>query len=443
MAHWFHRNPLKATSPVTYELRGVPTNGLSQKICSELRQTRNLLLDVISNPNNEPSALTSALTNYLGLLDGFIVSLDEEKAGDSKLRHAIRYRWTNTLLGNTPTEQYDTIFEKISILFNVAIWYMKHAAVYAGKDEPKMDEAKEIHKCLRLAAGIFTHIKDVLVVQLIEQPEKATDLDPRVLDTYIQQCTAEAQEVTIARAIELKHNPSLISALAHETSQMYKTSDCSLKVLTDKVTLKWQKYLQFKSAIYSAYAYNYFGENLLAQDKCGEAIKCLEESQSHYTKATQLAKEYSSTKGPGSTAKPHDHLFFRKLEPIVQRTLDKCVRENGFIYHQKVPPVAPDLELKATYGLVAPEEFTPSPRNAQWTADIYKAFDITKLPERPENGKAENGKAENGKAENGKEKEKSSGKKDKKEEGDIPPVKEVDVNQSNKDPKNFSGCTVS
>ena len=26
-------------------------------------------------------------------------------------------------------------------------------------------------------------------------------------------------------------------------------------------------------------AYNYHGETLLAQDKCGEAIKCLEESQ--------------------------------------------------------------------------------------------------------------------------------------------------------------------
>jgi len=27
-------------------------------------------------------------------------------------------------------------------------------------------------------------------------------------------------------------------------------------------------------------AYNYHGETLLAQDKCGDAIKCLEESQS-------------------------------------------------------------------------------------------------------------------------------------------------------------------
>jgi len=53
-------------------------------------------------------------------------------------------------------------------------------------------------------------------------------------------------------------------------------------------------------------------------------------------------------------------------------------------YHQKVPPVAPDLELKATYGLAAPEEFNLPAPNEQWTAAIYKAFDITKMPSRNE-----------------------------------------------------------
>jgi len=33
MAYWFHRNPLKATASVTFELRGAATNGQAQKIC--------------------------------------------------------------------------------------------------------------------------------------------------------------------------------------------------------------------------------------------------------------------------------------------------------------------------------------------------------------------------------------------------------------------------
>lgn len=50
-----------------------------------------------------------------------------------------------------------------------------------------------------------------------------------------------------------------------------------------------------------------------------------------YEKATQIIKEYSSAKGAGKTAKPQEHLFFRRLGPIVQRTLDRCVHENGFM----------------------------------------------------------------------------------------------------------------
>lgn len=49
--------------------------------------------------------------------------------------------------------------------------------------------------------------------------------------------------------------------------------------------------------------------------------------------------------------------------------------------------MAPDLELKATYGLVAPEEFSSPPRNVQWTAEVYNAFDITKLPEKQDEKK--------------------------------------------------------
>ena len=37
--------------------------------------------------------------------------------------------------------------------------------------------------------------------------------------------------MTIARAIELKHNPGLISALAHETSKMFTTAADNLHTL--------------------------------------------------------------------------------------------------------------------------------------------------------------------------------------------------------------------
>ena len=72
-------------------------------VFSELRQVRTKLLELISSPNHEVATVNSNLEAYLGLLHGCITSPDPESGGDSKLRHAVRFRWTNTLLGNTPT----------------------------------------------------------------------------------------------------------------------------------------------------------------------------------------------------------------------------------------------------------------------------------------------------------------------------------------------------
>ena len=41
---------------------------------------------------------------------------------------------------------------------------------------------------------------------------------------------------------------------------------------------------------------------------------------------------------------------------------------------------APDLELKATYGLVKPEEFTRPETSPLWTKEVYKLFDLTQKP---------------------------------------------------------------
>lgn len=65
----------------------------------ELRQARNQLIELLSNPGNQTTVVTSALDAYLGLLFGFVISADEN-GKDSKLRHAIQFRWSNTLLGS-------------------------------------------------------------------------------------------------------------------------------------------------------------------------------------------------------------------------------------------------------------------------------------------------------------------------------------------------------
>ena len=99
-------------------------------------------------------------------------------------------------------------------------------------------------------------------------------------------------------------------------------------------------------------AYCYLGLDVLAQDKCGEAISCLRESNQGtgpqslvnsynpcmslflvvaYAATEKLSREYSSMKGPGTHARPQEHVFFRKLGPLIKSTLEKCEHENGFM----------------------------------------------------------------------------------------------------------------
>merc|ERR1712126_696484 len=430
MAHWFHRNPLKATAPTNFEVKMVVQDVEALKVLSDLKQSRARMLELLPDPHHDIPKIESALKLYLAVLRGFLEppsnqnnKSDEEGAPTSgtrasKLRLAVRFRWSQSMLGtSTPEAQNDAAFEVANMLMNVAFWHMKHAAMIAAKDDLKIEEAKDIHTSLRKAAGLINFVKDTLIPQLIEKPVSGSDLDVRVVSAYMNQCTAEAQEVTIARAIELKHNPGLISALAHETSKMFTTAADNLHTLDQTKFGHWRAYFELKSQFYLSYAYNYLGESLLAEDKCGEAIRCLQESKACYSKAGLLATEYAKNKGAGTTARPEKHTFFKRLSPMLNRTLEKCERENGFIYHQKVPYDPVELPINAqTHGLVAPEPYEIPGVSPLWTTMAYAAFDDSKLAAD----------------------DKTKSKAAKKAEGDLKPVKEVPITENEEGNKNES-----
>uniref|UniRef100_A0A8C6V2V8 BRO1 domain-containing protein BROX n=1 Tax=Neogobius melanostomus TaxID=47308 RepID=A0A8C6V2V8_9GOBI len=344
MAHWFHKNPLKATAPVSFNYYGVAGSPAANKICNDLRTTRARLLDMFTDITCTPEVMKNATDAYFSLLQCFIVSPDGSTQ-DNKMRFIQNFRWTDTLQGNTPSAQQDMVFELVSMAFNVALWYTKFASRLAGKENITEPEAKDVHRSLKVAAGIFMNLKEMHIPRLITPAEKGRDLEPRVMDTYIIQCQAEAQEDL--------YIPALLFS-------------------------KWRKYLQLKQHFYMAYAYCYHGQTLLAGDKCGEAIRSLQEAEKCYARAESLCKEYRQTKGPGTTAKPSEQLFFIKLGGLIKNTLEKCQRENGFIYFHKVPAEPPTLELKASYGLAEPVPFELPPLREQCTPEVYATFDLTK-----------------------------------------------------------------
>lgn len=140
---------------------------------------------------------------------------------------------------------------------------------------------------------MFSFRNHFLSGRLNEAIEPNADLSPNVIAAYCTQCTAEAQEVTVARAVDLKHSPSIIASIALETANLFEKGG-KVKALFNKFLLvfldaalqslqsnadfdKWRLYFKAKAALYTAYAHAYNGERLLSEDKCGEAVKACRE----------------------------------------------------------------------------------------------------------------------------------------------------------------------
>lgn len=70
----------------------------------EARQARMDLLNAISDPARDIESIEKNQEKYFGLLHGFITSLDPSQGGSdsSKVRHGVRFKWTNTLKGQAP-----------------------------------------------------------------------------------------------------------------------------------------------------------------------------------------------------------------------------------------------------------------------------------------------------------------------------------------------------
>lgn len=378
MAYWFHRHPLKATKVQNFDaLKIISKSVPASKICSDLRLTRAKLLQLLADPRNNSQVVEQTMLEYLELLLGLcegVAQQDNNSDIEAKLRKVEVFTWTHTICGSVGQALPDSYYELVSIITDFALWYTKKASFISSNEGLSEDEAKDVFRYLRQAAGIFLKAKSYSESKLgAGLLEKHSDVDPRILDAYHLQSLAEAQEVTVARAVELKHKATTVTAVALGTSSLFKSADECLQSIEQTKAAKWRKYLQLKKNIYLAYAHAFKGESLLSEDKCGDAIKSLQEAEKCYAMASILCKEYASVKGSGSSARPGEHQFFLRLGPIIKMKLEKANHENGFIYHQKVPSEVPELET-TEIGMASPVEYIVPPISTRWKHEVLTAF---------------------------------------------------------------------
>ncbi|PAV61375.1 hypothetical protein WR25_04901 [Diploscapter pachys] len=390
MAHWFHRNPIKPTEFAKFELGGVLTTDKCSKICAELRMRRQRLLEFYTNAGNSLAEVDQAFVEYLRLFAGFLVEIEAgqiESAGgnkNSKLLPLMRFKWGHSMLSGTASELSDGWFEAYNQIYCMAIWLMKHAAWVAGKDEVFEREAKECLNCLKRAAGMFEYIKKESIRLSGATDIEGSDFDGKIIEAYMLQATAEAQEVIVGRAIEMKHDAALVSAIAANTAMVFMKADMLLSSFNEDIFSRWRRYLELKHHIYQAYAYCYLGESFLAQDKCGDAVRCCTEGVAEYKIACDFTTKYANASGPVVILK--------------------------FVLFQRVPDECPKLDTETNYGLAKSDTF-------DWNPSVYAAFDLSKA-NMPDFSKMKQSK------------------------GKLDPVKEEKVYQSEKDPNNSSGCVI-
>ncbi|KAA3670789.1 uncharacterized protein DEA37_0000374, partial [Paragonimus westermani] len=144
----------------------------------------------------DSDTMISKASHYISLLMGFVNPPENSQETTNKLRSVILFKWSNSAEAKhtPPVVEPDALFEVCSMLFTVALWLTKHAAKVAAKDEVSQDEAKDVHLSLRHAAGIFLVLKEQYIQKLLAPPKPGHDLHTDILDAYIYQSTAEAQE---------------------------------------------------------------------------------------------------------------------------------------------------------------------------------------------------------------------------------------------------------
>ena len=67
---------------------------------SDLKQSRLRILELLPDPHHDAPKMETAIKLYFGLLRGFMeFTTSEGSTSASKLRHSVRFRWTQSLLG--------------------------------------------------------------------------------------------------------------------------------------------------------------------------------------------------------------------------------------------------------------------------------------------------------------------------------------------------------
>ncbi|XP_046967489.1 programmed cell death 6-interacting protein [Vanessa cardui] len=238
-------------------------------------------------------------------------------------------------------------YERMCILFNMAAM---QSAIAAQQPLDTEESLKLAAKLLQQSAGIFTYLKGNIMMAVHQ--ETTPDLNPETLNALSQLMLAQAQEVIVYKCIKDEMKDSMVAKVCAQCEELYTDTlrslqKDSLRTLWDR---DWIPNIQAKQA-------NFRGLTQYFQAQVCRASKAVGEEIARLTLAAELlrgARDGSPAAEAGVRA---------------ARQLAAAVRDNDFIYHERVPD-ARALEPVPRAPVAA--ALAPQPRWAAAPRDLFE-----------------------------------------------------------------------
>ncbi|XP_078334645.1 programmed cell death 6-interacting protein-like isoform X3 [Crassostrea virginica] len=350
--------PLKQTQEVELikPLRGFIQNTFSQvepddynHALNEFSKLRNLM--IAKSVDKHESAL-DVLYRYYDQLCAI-----ENKLPIAENQVRVNFKWRNafdkeSLFGGKQILGIASgAYEKVCMLFNIAALQSQIAEV---QNHDSDEGLKTSAKYFQLAAGIFGHLKDIVLSHVQQEP--TPDLSPDTLNALSALMVAQAQEAIYRKAAADRMKEAMVAKISHQCSDLY--SDAmklmQLASLKDLWPKDWLPLVACKQAAFHGMA-EFYQSCVSQQSKTyGEQIARLQKANELLTAA--------QTRGGAAFA-------FKTEQGRIQRELQAAKKDNDFIYHDKIP----DLKTLPGIGKAAiakPSPFTNKPMSEKFT-DLF------------------------------------------------------------------------
>ena len=204
------------------------------------------------------------------------------------------------------------VYEKACVLFNIAAL----STQLAGAQEQEQEEGlKRATQLLQSAAGVFSAMTIPLPATSTEQ-KPTKDLSPACLEALASLCLAQAQDCVLQKALRDQKKPVVVAKLASHAKKLYLETGLALGV--EEVKGMWESHWvgRVEGRGRECRGLVELQQSLVCKEagRHGERIARLQEAVKHLAGSKDLLAE-------------------------AEAGLKEAVKDNEFIYHERVPAV--------------------------------------------------------------------------------------------------------